>query len=65
MELFQPMSQKKTDYEERICPNCRVGLLYPIEDEKMIFAGWNKCEFCSYCKVIEKEIYSNRIKNQK
>lgn len=53
------------DYQSKICPDCSVALLYPLENPKLINEGWFRCEFCGYCKIIESETSYNRTKNQK
>jgi hypothetical protein len=39
--------------------------MYPHDDVFMAAKGWNKCELCGYCKVIEEDKIENRIKNQR
>lgn len=53
------------DINNLFCSVCGVGPLEPHQDLAMYKKGWYKCRTCGFCRVIEKEQFENRIKNQK
>ena len=50
------MAPNEQEIKNRLCPNCKVALLYDHPEDKFKILGWKKCIFCSYCEIQEKKL---------
>lgn len=46
---------------QRICPQCRSGILEPHSDMKLAHQGWRKCPICAFCKKKDDEEVNNSV----